>query len=306
MYFSLSLENVKIPKIELDNSLLRMSICDLREYVAKLKEHGDLYEYIIEVGRNLSRIPADRVPALIDGLAFEHGYINGDKPLVGANEAFFRTRCIFELLMKIENEQERYRIIETILCYADIASFDEITALMVSVERNYKNTCENMGARLVDENEIDVLRTMYLQRIREFTETTFLLNSLMAREATMLWRKIDCTDYRKYIKETCQNDICAVRVLATSVGEWRENGKVAKFELSEDSYTEIMSREMAIDIIRRARTEGAFWDLQQDDIIRIAAFSLLVEKNSGNEKMAEIDEVNKRIVEWKKEYQAQQ
>lgn len=306
LYFSLSLENVKIPKIELDNSLLRMSICDLREYVAKLKEHGDLHEYIIEVERNLSRIPTDRVPMLIDGLAFEHGYIDGEKPLVGANEAFFRTRCVFELLMKIENEQERYRIIETILCYTDIGSFDEITALMVSVERNYKNTCENTGARLVDENEIDVLRTMYLQRIREFTETTFLLNSPMAREATMLWRKIDCANYKKYIGRICQNDICAVRVLATSVGEWRENGKVAKFELSEDSYTEIMNREMAIDIIRRARAEGGFWNLQQDDIIRIAAFSLLIEEKTEDEKMAEIDEVNKRIAEWKAEYEVQQ
>lgn len=122
----------------------------------------------------------------------------------------------------------------------------------------------------------------------------------------MLWRKIDCTDYKKYIDRICQDDICAVRVLATSVGEWRSNGEVVKFEISEDSYTEIMNREMAIDTIRRARAEGAFWDLQQDDIIRIAAFSLLVKKNAGDEKMAEIDEVNKRVAEWKKEYKAQQ
>lgn len=177
---------------------------------------------------------------------------------------------------------------------------------MVSVERNYKNTCENTGARLVDENEIDVLRTMYLQRIREFTKITFLLNSQVAQEATVLWREIDCADYKKYIKETCQDDICAVRVLATSVGEWRSNGEVVKFEISEDSYTEIMNREMAIDTIRRARAEGAFWDLQQDDIIRIAAFSLLIEEKTEDEKMAEIDEVNKRVAEWKKEYKAQQ
>ena len=122
----------------------------------------------------------------------------------------------------------------------------------------------------------------------------------------MLWRKIDCADYKKYIGRICQNDICAVRVLATSVGEWHENGKVVKFEFSEDSYREIMNREIAIDVIRRARAEGGFWDLQQDDIIRIAAFSLLVKKNAGDEKMAEIDEVNKRVAEWKAEYEAQQ
>ena len=208
--------------------------------------------------------------------------------------------------MRIEEDQERYRIIETILCYTDIASFDEITALMVSVERNYKNTCENTGARLVDENEIDVLRTMYLQRIREFTENTFLLNSPMAQEATMLWRKIDCANYKKYIGRICQDDICAVRVLATFVGEWHNNGKVSTFELSGDSYTEVMNQEKAIDVIGRARAEGAFWDLQQDDIIRIAAFSLLVKKNAGDEKMAEIDEVNRRVAEWKAEYEAQQ
>lgn len=306
LYFSLSLEDVKIPKIELDNSLFEMDTDTLRQYVAKLEKQENFHAYLIEVEQHLSKIPLDRVPVLIEGLAFGGGCIGKEKSLTGANRAFFRSKCFLELLMRIEEDQERYRIIETILCYTDIGSFDEITALMVSVERNYKNTCENTGARLVDENEIDVLRTMYLQRIREFTETTFLLNSLMAREATMLWRKIDCTDYKKYIDRICQDDICAVRVLATSVGEWRENGKVAKFELSEDSYTEIMNREMAIDIIRRARVEGGFWNLQQDDIIRIAAFSLLIEEKTEDEKMAEIDEVNKQVAEWKAEYEAQQ
>lgn len=306
LYFSLSLENVKIPKIELDNSLLRMNTCELREYVTKLKENEYLYEYIIEVERNLSRIPADRVQVLIEGLAFEHGSFDGEKTLVGANEVVFRTQCIRKLLMKIEDEQERYRIIETILCCPDIKSFDEITVFMSFVSRNYQGTHERDEARLVDENEIDVLRGTYLNRIREFTKTTFLLNSQVAQEATVLWRKIDCADYKKYIKEICQDDICAVRVLATFVNGWRSNGEVAKFELSEDSYTEIMDQKKAIDVIRRTRTECAFWDLQRDDIIRIAAFSLLVEKNAGNEKMAEIDEVNKRIVEWEKEYKAQQ
>ena len=306
LYFSLSLEDVKIPKIELDNSLFEMDTNTLRQYVAKLEEQGNFHAYLIEVEQHLSKIPLNRVPVLIEGLAFGGGYIGKGQSLTGASKTFFRSKCFLELLMRIEEDQERYRIIETILCCTDIESFDEITALMVSVERNYKNTCENTGARLVDENEIDVLRTMYLQRIREFTETTFLLNSLMAREATMLWREIDCTDYKKYIDGICQDDICAVRVLATSVGEWRENGKVAKFELSEDSYTEIMNREMAIDIIRRARAEGGFWNLQQDDIIRIAAFSLLIEEKTEDEKMAEIDEVNKRVAAWKAEYEAQQ
>lgn len=306
LYFSLSLENVKIPKIELDNSLFEMDTDTLRQYVAKLEKQENFHAYLIEVEQHLSKIPLDRVPVLIEGLAFGGGYIGKEKSLTGANRAFFRSKCFLELLMRIEEDQERYRIIETILCYTDIASFDEITALMVSVERNYKNTCENTGARLVDENEIDVLRTMYLQRIREFTENTFLLNSPMAQEATMLWRKIDCANYKKYIGRICQDDICAVRVLATFVGEWHNNGKVSTFELSGDSYTEVMNQEKAIDVIGRARAEGAFWDLQQDDIIRIAAFSLLVKKNAGDEKMAEIDEVNKRVAEWKAEYEAQQ
>ena len=306
LYFSLSLEDVKIPKIELDNSLFEMDTDTLRQYVAKLEKQENFHAYLIEVEQHLSKIPLDRVPVLIEGLAFGGGYIGKEKSLTGANRAFFRSKCFLELLMRIEEDQERYRIIETILCYTDIASFDEITALMVSVERNYKNTCENTRARLVDENEIDVLRTMYLQRIREFTENTFLLNSPMAQEATMLWRKIDCANYKKYIGRICQDDICAVRVLATFVGEWHNNGKVGTFELSGDSYTEVMNQEKAIDVIGRARTEGGFWDLQQDDIIRIAAFSLLVEKNAGDEKMAEIDEVNKRVAEWKAEYEAQQ
>ena len=33
-------------------------------------------------------------------------------------------------------------------------------------------------------------------------------------------------------------------------------------------------------------------------------WGVLVEKNAGNEKMAAIDEVNKRVAEWKAEYEA--
>ena len=305
LYFSLSLEDVKIPKIELDNSLFEMDTDTLRQYVAKLEKQENFHAYLIEVEQHLSKIPLDRVPVLIEGLAFGGGYIGKEKSLTGANRAFFRSKCFLELLMRIEEDQERYRIIETILCCTDIESFDEITALMSYIDKNYLSTNARNGRRLVDDNGIEVLRKVYLKRLEEFTKSKFLLDSQMGQRAAMLWRKIDYTNYMKYINGVCQDDICAVRFLIALVNEWNDGNGITDLELSEITYKEVVGDIKVVDVINRARIECAFWNLSRNDIIHIAAFSLLVGRNEGDENKVTIDEVNNLIAEWEKEYSAQ-
>lgn len=305
LYFSLSLENVKIPKIELDNSLFEMDTDTLRQYVAKLEKQENFHAYLIEVEQHLSKIPLDRVPVLIEGLAFGGGYIGKEKSLTGANRAFFRSKCFLELLMRIEEDQERYRIIETILCCTDIESFDEITALMSYIDKNYLSTNARNGRRLVDDNGIEVLRKVYLKRLEEFTKSKFLLDSQMGQRAAMLWRKIDYINYMKYINGVCQDDICAVRFLIALVNEWNDGNGITDLELSEITYKEVVGDIKVVDVINRARKECAFWNLSRNDIIHIAAFSLLVGRNEGDENKVTIDEVNNLIAEWEKEYSAQ-
>lgn len=305
LYFSLSLEDVKIPKIELDNSLFEMDTDTLRQYVAKLEKQENFHAYLIEVEQHLSKIPLDRVPVLIEGLAFGGGYIGKEKSLTGANRAFFRSKCFLELLMRIEEDQERYRIIETILCCADIESFDEITALMSYIDKNYLSTNARNGRRLVDDNGIEVLRKVYLKRLEEFTKSKFLLDSQMGQRAAMLWRKIDYTNYMKYINGVCQDDICAVRFLIALVNEWNDGNGITDLELSEITYKEVVGDIKVVDVINRARKECAFWNLSRNNIIHIAAFSLLVGRNEGDENKVTIDEVNNLIAEWEKEYSAQ-
>ena len=305
LYFSLSLEDVKIPKIELDNSLFEMDTDTLRQYVAKLEKQENFHAYLIEVEQHLSKIPLDRVPVLIEGLAFGGGYIGKEKSLTGANRAFFRSKCFLELLMRIEEDQERYRIIETILCCTDIESFDEITALMSYIDKNYLSTNARNGRRLVDDNGIEVLRKVYLKRLEEFTKSKFLLDSQMGQRAAMLWRKIDYTNYMKYINGVCQDDICAVRFLIALVNEWNDGNGITDLELSEITYKEVVGDIKVVDVINRARKECAFWNLSRNNIIHIAAFSLLVGRNEGDENKVTIDEVNNLIAEWEKEYSAQ-
>ena len=207
--------------------------------------------------------------------------------------------------MRIEEGQERYRIIETILCYTDIESFDEITALMSYIDKNYLSTNARNGRRLVDDNGIEVLRKVYLKRLEEFTKSKFLLDSQMGQRAAMLWRKIDYTNYMKYINGVCQDDICAVRFLIALVNEWNDGNGITDLELSEITYKEVVGDIKVVDVINRARKECAFWNLSRNDIIHIAAFSLLVGRNEGDKNKVTIDKVNNLIAEWEREYSAQ-
>ena len=76
-------------------------------------------------------------------------------------------------------------------------------------------------------------------------------------------------------------------------------------ELSEITYKEVVGDIKVVDVINRARKECAFWNLSRNDIIHIAAFSLLVGRNEGDKNKVTIDKVNNLIAEWEREYSAQ-
>lgn len=106
LYFSLSLDNIKISRNEIDDSLLRMEENELRSYIDALNER-DLFDvYLKEIKYNLSRILEERIELILSMLVFQSGriaekemqLIGGDSTTISVSILLlicFRTRTFY-------------------------------------------------------------------------------------------------------------------------------------------------------------------------------------------------------------------
>ena len=140
IYFSLSLENITIRRSDVDKSLLTMDEEQLRDYLAILTKEGYMQSYLKEVEYHASRVPANRVPLLISVLSFGQGHIDKNEELLQANDMVLCSAAIRRLFLQIEDYDQRYKLIESIIRHTNEDSFAAITRFVDSVDRN----CEEL------------------------------------------------------------------------------------------------------------------------------------------------------------------
>ncbi|MBU3153672.1 hypothetical protein LL037_17895 [Clostridium estertheticum] len=124
LYFSLSLDDIKISRNEIDDSLSRMKEDELRSYIDTLNQR-DLFDvYLKEIKYHLSRIPEKRIDLILSVLVFQSGIIaEKEMQLIGADSTTISVYTISDLLFRISDENIRFNIIATMLSNSDFLSF---------------------------------------------------------------------------------------------------------------------------------------------------------------------------------------
>ncbi|MCR3921851.1 MAG: hypothetical protein NUK65_04940, partial [Firmicutes bacterium] len=142
LYFSLSLDNIKISRNEIDDSLLRMEDDELRSYIDAFNER-DLFDvYLKEIKYNLSRIPEERIELILSVLVFQSGRIAEKKmQLIGADSTI-SVYTISDLLFRISDENIRFNIIVNMLSNTDFLSFQFLLHLLHIIELTHGRIAE--------------------------------------------------------------------------------------------------------------------------------------------------------------------
>lgn len=110
VYFSLSLEDVKISHLELNSSIFEMEESELRDFLNMIDERGLLSEYISELKLFFKEIPEDRVEILLSMLMFSSGRINDECELCGYNDRVIGVDLIVDFLNNISDENKRINV----------------------------------------------------------------------------------------------------------------------------------------------------------------------------------------------------
>lgn len=301
IYFSLSLENITIRRSDVDKSLLTMDEEQLRDYLAILTKEGYMQSYLKEVEYHASRVPANRVPLLISVLSFGQGHIDKNEELLQANDMVLCSAAIRRLFLQIEDYDQRYKLIESIIRHTNEDSFAAITRFVDSVDRNCEELKLFPSCQLVSDADRMHLCKVYIEDLMVVLGKRSLLELEEGDLAEWIWKKTDEDTYRDYIKKSCTEDGFALGFLVKFVRQYRNSdGSNALFDFEDEPYQDYLSESDSIAVINRMRKRRAFWELKRTDIESAAAFSLLIGK-SHREKVS-INEVNSLLSEWENEY----
>lgn len=304
LYFSLSLDNIKISRNEIDDSLLRMEEDELRSYIDTLNER-DLFDvYLKEIKYNLSRIPEERIELILSVLVFQSGRIaEKEMQLIGADSTTISVYTISDLLFRISDENIRFNIIANMLSNTDFLSFQFLLHLLHIIELTHGRIAETSSSqepKLISLDNLYQLEAIFLERTKCFVAITNLFDWKELRTVSFLWEFIEEKTYSEYIKSAITNELNAIRFLALHVATWSAGGKACEYELKDDSYTKFISTAEFIEIIESARVTEDFWTLDEN-IIESSVALVLATELPDVKKRIEIKDVKKRIGKWKNE-----
>jgi Predicted P-loop ATPase len=304
LYFSLSLDNIKISRSEIDDSLLRMEEDELRSYIDVLNEHDLLIAFLEEIKYNLSRIPEERIELILSVLVFQSGRIaEKEMQLMGADSTKISVYTISDLLFRISDENIRFNIIANMILKTDFLSFQFLLHLLHIIELTHgriAETSSSQESKLINLDNLYQLEAIFLKRTKSFVATTNLFEWKELRTVSFLWEFIDEKTYSEYIKSAITNELNAIRFMVLHVNTWSAGGKVCQFELKDASYMKYISTEEFLVIIERARVTEVFWTLEENIIEATVAFVLAIEFRDVK-KLIEIKEVEERVSKWKNE-----
>ncbi|SEW46564.1 KAP family P-loop NTPase fold protein [[Clostridium] fimetarium] len=305
LYFSLSLDNIKISKKEVDNSLLNMEDLELRAYIRSLNERELFSDYLEEIKHNLSRIPEDRIELILSVLVFQSGRIKvEDTKLIGFGTAVISVYTISDLLFRIGNENIRYDIVASMLSHSDFESFQFLLHLLHIIELTHGRVAETSYIReekLITLEHLYELEGIFLERTNSFLTETNLLDWKESRRASFLWEFIQKESYIDYMSETLADAFSLPKYISIKANEWSGSDGSCGYTFDDKSYTNFIDDATIIDTINKVRFSDSFWALDKRAIETSAAFILKSTNTMGNHE-GTILLINEIIDRWKKEF----
>ena len=301
LYFSLSLEEIKIPHSTLEDSFYQMDEASLRKFLSDLESEGLLENYMDELAWAIHahRIPQQRIEILVRTVSQRSSIVASD----GAMKEAFSVYDLQDLILEMHNEEKANELLHSLFQNADYPTFQYLMHLLHIIELSHGRVADNpsyRNAQLISLEHLISLEKLFIERLHEFIQMNPILNWEQPLRGIILWKFIDFNDFTTYMKEAVEDTISAVGFIALSVSSWYSEGILASYSL-EQYYTDLFTKEEALNKINSARCQESFWKEHNDLPGKAAAFTLLV-SNEVDDFGVDVGKVKALVEKWRKDY----
>lgn len=262
-YFSLSLEDVAIPKQQIQSSIIEYDSEELDEYINKLIKEEKLTEYLNELISYIKDIPDSRLRLFLDKLIGLQtlNELNKRKSFE-VSPAYRCMNCCWAILNRLDKERIENELI-SILDSTDINSFSVVIEMFVNVERSYGRigTSTDYDYRIVDEDRLPVLEKHVLKKIKELSDQSTLLDTSSFISIYFFWNYIEKESMNEYIIKMLEEPKNVPKYLRICASHWT-GGKSSGWDFKEESFSEYISATNAYEKILSLRNTSDFSSLK--------------------------------------------
>jgi len=302
LYFSLSLDTVKLKREDVYGSLYFMEEAELRLFLKDLDMQGLFNEYLAEVRHNLPELTGNRTDVIISALVFQSGRIGEEKKNEFTLGTFnISVDLLHGLLEAIQSEEKRYDILSVMLSSSDFEAFQYFIRLLFIMEQAHGKVGEQpsfIDVKLINLEQLAKLESVFIERVTGFAKEKEVLDWKEARRTCLLWQAIEYESYNDHMRVQLTNPISMLKYISVFAESWTGTEGANSYSFRKYSYLDFLNEEMIANTINQERMKGLFWSLDRRVIEVSAAFIISLEKEVYNG--VDAVDINEIIQKWER------
>lgn len=301
VYFMSDLSDIKVSRNILNSCVYEFDRNNLLEVIDKINQKGDIVYFLEEFTSLISEIPYERLSLISSVLLILHGKFYGERNniIYPISAITMTSRIIEEIIDRLATDEEKYLSLSSLIGNADETSLGTISNLLINIGRThgrYVENIENRDKRIITVEYLQKLEEIYLDKIKEITNSVSISDIVGFKDVYYLWRYIDEIGLSKYIDKLFKSEVDKLKFVTSLANKWV--GSNIGWAYYSNIYEKFISNdEIYISIMEFDKNMlHEFTELEQ---IKLATFVCNYDK--GEFDRASEDEARDLLKQWKLE-----
>ena len=302
IYFMFDLEDIKVPRNIINACIYELEPESLRTVIEGINRQGNSIYFLEELRALIGEIPYERLSIIIYVLICIHGRLRGEgaRFLFTFYAADLADSCIYEMIRRLNTEDERFGIIYSAAEHIDKDGLGALARIINRIELGYgrlDGDSEKKEDQLLRLDQLQELERLYVVKIQDITVAESILGLDGFSYILYLWDSFDKEGVQKYITNLFKDEIQKLKFVCAMAGRWNgTNGSGWNF--NSKRYSAYISDEEIYDLIQNydKKSINLFSDVEQ---VKLASFVLNYHRDEMDH--ANEQEAMKLVEEWKRE-----
>ena len=225
VYFMSDLSDIKVSRNILNSCVYEFDRNNLLEVIDKINQKGDIVYFLEEFTSLISEIPYERLSLISSVLLILHGKFYGERNniIYPISAITMTSRIIEEIIDRLATDEEKYLSLSSLIGNADETSLGTISNLLINIGRThgrYVENIENRDKRIITVEYLQKLEEIYLDKIKEITNSVSISDIVGFKDVYYLWRYIDEIGLSKYIDKLFKSEVDKLKFVTSLANKW--------------------------------------------------------------------------------------
>lgn len=293
LYFLFNSSSIPVSRYLINQFIKEMKEDELIATIIDINQAGNIEYFIDELRSLVASIPDNRLALLASVvLMHQHNFngvqVGGSFLLPISSKAKY---LVIDIISKIDNENERYKVVKMNLENADINQLGAVSQLINNIELSYDRLTERgeTGFQIINLEHLELIEKTYILKVNEIVSDDSIINIEQFYLVLHLWKSFDEEGVRNFISRLLENESGVLKFICAIARPWNGTSGNGWYFL-EDDYSSYISKDIIYKYIQDF-DKNHLDIFAREDQIKLASFVLNYDKSDryeSTEKDAEI------------------